>query len=212
MGQFVPEFDRSRLTKRSRCLPHWEMPDAVYFVTFRLADSIPREVWTAYRDEVDGLERRLAAARSEVERFAVEREIVRLYCRRMDACPDTCLGGCAIRQPRIATLVAGALKHFEGERYELFGWVLLPNHVHALVRPFDGHELEQVLHSWKSFTGNRANEMLGRSGPFWQREYFDHIVRSDEDLLRFAGYLRKNPGKSGLRDWAWIGGDPRLGF
>ena len=161
---------------------------------------------------MDDLERRLALTRAEVERFAVEREIVRLYCRRVDACLDAGLGGCALRQPKVATLVLGALRFFEGERYELLGWVLLPNHVHVLVRPFDDHALEDVMHSWKSYTANRANEMLGRSGPFWQREYFDHIVRSDEDLMRFAGYLRKNPGRSGLRDWAWIGGDPRLGF
>lgn len=54
--------------------------------------------------------------------------------------------------------------------------------------------------------------MLRRSGAFWQREYFDHIVRTDEDLLRFARYLRKNPAQAGLRDWPWVGGNPRIGF
>lgn len=138
MGQFVPEFDRSRVTKRARCLPHWEMPDAVYFVTFRLADSVPKDVRDAYRAEVELLERQLAMARGEVERFGLEREIVRLYCRCIDACLDVGLGACYLCQPRIATLVAGALKFFAGERYELFGWVLMPNHVHVLVRPYGG--------------------------------------------------------------------------
>ncbi len=165
MGQFVPEFDRSKVTKRARCLPHWEMPDAVYFVTFRLADSVPKDLWRAYREEVDLLERQLAMARTEVERFALEREVVRLYCRRMDACLDVGLGACHLRAPRVATLVAGALKHFEGDRYELLGWVLLPNHVHVLVRPHGDRELEDVLHSWKSYTANRANETLDRSIP-----------------------------------------------
>jgi len=132
MGQFVPEFDRSKLTKRSRCLPHWEVPDAVYFVTFRLEGSIPREVRDAYRAELDGLETQLALARSEALRFSLEREMVRLYCRRMDACLDLGLGPCHLLEPKVATLVAGALQYFSGERYELFGWVLMPNHVHVL--------------------------------------------------------------------------------
>ena len=212
MGIFVPEFDRSKVTKRSRCLPHWEMPGAVYFVTFRLADALPEDVRKAYRVEVESLERGLAAARTEADRFAVERDIVRLYCRRVDACLDVGLGECHLRKPPVATLVSGAFKHFEGERYELFGWVLLPNHAHVLVRPYDGHELEDVMHSWKSYTATMANRLLGRQGTFWQREYFDHIVRSDDDLVRFARYLQRNPAKSGLRDWPWVGGDSRLGF
>lgn len=108
--------------------------------------------------------------------------------------------------------MAGALKFFEGERYELLGWVLLPNHVHVLVRPYGDHELEDVMHSWKSYTAQKANAILERQGAFWQREYFDHIMRSDEALLKFASDLRKNPGRSGLRNWPWIGGDPRIGF
>ncbi len=212
MSQFVRDFDRSQVTKRSRSLPHWEMPDAIYFVTFRLACALPDDVRRAYREEVDLLERQLALARADDERFALEREMVRLYCRRIDACLDVGLGGCYLRQPATATLVSGALRFFEGERYELLGWVLLPNHVHVLVRPFEGHELEDIMHSWKSYTATKANRLLGRSGPFWQREYFDHIVRSDHDLCRFASYLRKNPEKSGLRDWAWVGGDARIGF
>lgn len=80
------------------------------------------------------------------------------------------------------------------------------------MRPYENYELEDILHSWKSFTATRANAMLERTGPFWQREYFDHIVRSDEDLPKFAKYLQKNPEKSGLREWAWLGGDSRLGF
>ena len=83
----------------------------------------------------------------------------------------------------------------------------MPNHVHALIETFDSFPLDGVIHSWKSFTSKRANEILGRSGQFWMRDYFDRYVRNDEDLAAVTRYIEQNPVKAGLvnsaNEWRW---------
>ena len=63
-----------------------------------------------------------------------------------------------------------------------------------------------VIHSWKSFTAKRVNRILGRSGPLWGREYYDHLVRDRDQLSRTIRYVINNPLKAGLLDWAWVWG------
>jgi REP element-mobilizing transposase RayT len=70
-----------------------------------------------------------------------------------------------------------------------------------------GYALEAIVHSWKSFPGLAANRLLRRSGPFWQREYFDHLVRHEASLQRIVRYVEENPEKAGLRNWPWVGRD-----
>ena len=79
----------------------------------------------------------------------------------------------------------------------------MPNHVHVVVRPLDPWRLGGIIHSWKSFTATRANRLLHRSGPFWQREYFDRIIRDEEDLSATVKYVVENPAKAKLKDWNW---------
>ncbi len=74
----------------------------------------------------------------------------------------------------------------------------MPNHVHVVLTPGEGHELSRILHSWKSFTANRINVLLGRSGRLWQEESFDHVIRSEEDLVKFIDYTENNPVVAGL--------------
>jgi REP element-mobilizing transposase RayT len=110
-----------------------------------------------------------------------------------------------MRRFEIATLVAAALKLFDGERYHLSAWCVMPNHVHVVLRPFVSWKLPAILHSWKSFTAKRANELLGRSGTFWQREYYDHLVRNSKEYIRVVNYVTENPIRAGLKDWEWTG-------
>jgi REP element-mobilizing transposase RayT len=112
---------------------------------------------------------------------------------------DRGFGECWLGRPDIAELVESALRHFDGERYGLGSYVIMPNHVHVLVRPLQGHALSAILHSWKSFTATQANRRLERSGQFWQEESFDHIVRDEHELLKFEKYIVENPTKAGLR-------------
>jgi REP element-mobilizing transposase RayT len=100
--------------------------------------------------------------------------------------------------PRIGRVVESSLLHFQGERYALHAWCVMPDHVHVLVTPFPHLPLERVLHAWKSFTAHEANRMLHRSGPLWQREAFDHLVRDPDGFETFLSYIEADPVSAGL--------------
>jgi len=110
-----------------------------------------------------------------------------------------------LKDDSIAAVAARALRHFDGDRYLLLAWCVMPNHVHAVVQPEKGHELPDIVHSWKSFSAKRANEMLRRRGRFWHTEYYDHLIRNDRDLEHSVQYVLQNPEKAGLKNWRWKG-------
>ena len=164
-------------------LPHFDSPETIQFVTFRLADSLPRSVVESLRLADDGVQR-------------IDREL------------DTGLGQCWLRDPAIAALVEESLLHSDGERYQLLAWCLMPNHVHVVIDMLERHaSLGTIVRSWKSFTARRANEQLGRSGPFWHSDYFDRYMRNEDQLNRTIEYVEQNPVKAGLVgtsvDWPW---------
>ena len=107
-------------------------------------------------------------------------------------------GACYLKDERIGRLVEEALFHFDGERYRLIAWVVMPNHVHVLVELIDGFPLGAVVHSWKSYTANKANKLLGRRGRFWFPDYFDRYIRNEGHLANAIDYIHNNPFKAGL--------------
>lgn len=127
--------------------------------------------------------------------------------QRIEEYLDAGHGGCWLRWPEIAALVEGALLHFDPERYRLLAWCVMPNHVHALIEPQASWPLDGILHSWKSFTGSKANALLERRGEFWQREYLDRYVRNAEHYEKVLSYIEENPVKAGLAkiktEWPW---------
>jgi REP element-mobilizing transposase RayT len=163
-------------------LPHFDSPETIQFITFRLADSLPHHVAQALK------------ATNEYA-LALDREL------------DGNLGECWLAQPKIAALVQEALLHFDGERYRLLAWCLMPNHAHVVVEAVDSHSLSEVVRGWKSFSARRANGLLGRTGPFWHPDYFDRYMRNEEHLHRTIEYVEQNPVKAGLTktagDWPW---------
>jgi REP element-mobilizing transposase RayT len=188
-------------------LPHWEAGQAIYFVTFRLADSLPRSVLREFELVRENI---LAAAKQAGRTMfspSDERRLEALFSKKLQTKLDTGAGRCFLADPRIATIVTDALQHFNGSRYRMYAWCVMPNHVPALFRILDGHDLAETLHAWKSFSSKRANRLLGRSGEFWQREYYDHLVRSERVFYRIVNYILENPNRAGLRDWQWVGVD-----
>lgn len=184
-------------------LPHVKREGACYFVTFRLADSLPRAVLMEFERQRAEAIRKLAANDS-AGRTAADRELLRKIERYLDR--GTC--ACLLRQPEIAEMVAEALLHFHGVQYRLEEWVIMPNHVHLLIWPMPNHTLSETLRSRKRHTARQANLMLGRTGEtFWQPESFDHWVRNDEEKARFRRYIRNNPVTARLcakpEDWQW---------
>lgn len=192
-------------TTRSRgYLPHRESANPIYFVTFRLADSLPAELIDRLREERKLLERASSARACtppDRERLRELRETI----RKAERCLDGGLGRCHMREARIARIVADSLLHFEGKRHHIFAWCVMPNHVHAIFSPIGDYKLESVVHSWKSFSAQSANRALGRTGAFWQREYFDHLIRNEASLEKIIQYVLDNPKKAGLKNWPWAG-------
>jgi REP element-mobilizing transposase RayT len=199
------DYNSAVATIRSRGrLPHWEAEHAIYFVTFRLADSLPRAVLRAYELERQSIMAAALAAGRELSP-SEQKRLKKLFSEKIESKLDAGGGRCYLAKPAVADVVVEALRHFDPARYRLHSWCVMPNHVHALFRPLADHKLAGVVHSWKSYSANKANLLLGLSGDFWQREYYDHLVRSEAEFYRIVGYILRNPEKAGLRDWRWVG-------
>jgi putative DNA methylase len=160
-------------------LPHFDAPGIVQAITFRLADSLPaRVVQTLVQD-----------------RLLMNDPGKRV---RIEAYLDAGHGRCFLRDPHIARLVEEALFHFDGERYCLIAWVVMPNHVHVMIEQTEGYPLDSIIHSWKSYTATEANKILGRHGAFWFREYFDRFIRDERHFANAIRYIHENPVAAGL--------------
>jgi REP element-mobilizing transposase RayT len=190
-------------TRSRGYLPHLEAQQGVYFVTFRLADSLPKELVLQLRKQREAIEGASLAGTAGPGDMVRLREL-RALLRKAERCLDGGLGRCYMRDPRIAKIVADAIRHFHGHRYCLIAWCVMPNHVHVLFSPLPEQTLETILHSWKSYSANQANALLGRTGDFWQREYFDHLVRNESSIQKFTRYIQDNPRRAGLRNWPWV--------
>jgi len=200
--RFQPRFGDVTIRDRGR-LPHWEFEGATYFVTFRLGDSLPHTVLASYQFERQDI--LLTAQRQGRQLTPTElKRLDELFPERIEAYLDTGSGACYLSKPEIAGLVAGALQFFENQRYRQFAWSVMPNHVHTEFRPFPSWPLEKIMHSWKSFTSKEANKLLSREGEFWEAEYFDHLIRSEEEFHHYIEYVASNPERAGLKDWKWV--------
>ena len=171
-------------------LPHWDHPGMIQSLNFRLADSLPAAVVERWKMELAG---------------KPDDEIARQIYWRGEKYLDAGHGECWLRLPELARVVEDALLHFDGQRYRLLAWCVMPNHVHALIETGAGFPLAEVLHSWKSFTAKAANKILRRHGEFWQREYFDRYIRNAEHYAEAIAYIEENPVRAGLArvktDW-----------
>ncbi len=106
-----------------------------------------------------------------------------------------------------AAAVEGALLHFDAERYRLLAWCVMSTHVHVVAEQIEGWPLDQIVHAWKSYTANKINRALNRSGQVWMREYFDRYMRNEEHLMTTIYYVEQNPVDAGLVEraelWPW---------
>lgn len=161
-------------------LPHYVVPGERQFVTFSLADALPRRAAAAAAARDDDPDGRAAAI------IALHRSL------------DEGLGSCALREPRLARLVEDALLFFDGDRYRIAAWVVMPSHVHAAMELAPRRSVTEVVASWKSFTARQANRALGRSGRFWGKDFFDVRIRDDDHMARVRGYIERNPVAAGL--------------
>ena len=184
--------------------PHWAQSGTIVFVTMRLADSIPREVAERWDRE------RLAFLRQhgvdgddwKTGRTKLSAQARRLFDKRFDRARETaldaCSGRCILRRPSAARMVADAFLHFDGQRYDMGDFVVMPNHAHCLVAFRRGSDMRKQCGEWMRFTARRINPLFRQSGKLWHAEPFDHLVRSQEQLEYLRTYIRANPVKARL--------------
>jgi REP-associated tyrosine transposase len=204
------------ITRRN--LPHWYVPGAMHFVTYRLAGTIPASVLHNLRQQRTAhlAEKRPTTVTVREHRDNAHKRFFAAYDRYLDETQSITW----LATPQIAALIRGNLYHHRGSRYYLLAYCVMPNHVHVLFQPQDlalldgtnlgatrdepderpdaGSPLAEIMHSLKSYTAHEANQFLRRSGPFWQRESYDHWVRDDDELERIVQYIIWNPVKAKL--------------
>lgn len=129
----------------------------------------------------------------------LRRQFLKMRDRKWHESLDQAHGECWLREPACAQIVADSLLKFEGERYDLERFVVMPNHVHLLVQMRSEWTLQNQCTSWLRFTGNELNKRKGRQGRVWQPEPFDHVVRNEQQFAYLQAYVVDNPKKAGLR-------------
>ena len=175
-------------------LPHWQQGAVYYFVTWRLADSLPKEKMACWSEEENlWLQSHPQPWSSETESEYDER-----FSHTIDDCLDAGEGSCLLADSRLARSVANALLHYDQERYIMDSFVVMPNHVHVLFRLIAPHSLESVLKSWKGFTAREINRHLQKHGRLWQEDYWDRLIRNENHLVRCRNYIQDNPRKAHL--------------
>jgi len=173
-------------------LPHFDAPYVTQFVTFMLHDAFPVTrctEWEGILNEPDDSQRR----------------------RKLEAWLDRSHGECWLRQADLASPVEEKLRESDGKSYRLQAWAVMPNHLHLVVDVW-ATPLSKLLNLWKGASARAANLALNRGGKFWEREYFDTLIRDGEHLKRAIRYTENNPVKAGLvaerKAWRW--GSARL--
>ena len=173
-------------------LPHFNAGEIPQMVTFREEGTLPKALVDYWRD-------RLARNPAAPEREA--------YLKRIEAHLDHAKDETLLSDPEATALVQDALVHFDGDRYYLLAWVIMPNHVHALLLPKAPHDLSTIVHSWKSWSAHAANRALGRTGAIWAPDYFDRFIRDEKHLINAISYIEMNPVKAGRcaapELWRW---------
>jgi putative transposase len=194
-----------------RKLPHWAQAGTLYFITFRTSDSIPENLlrrWHAEREDwlrKHGIDPK-GNWRERLEQLSndLRGEFTRTFSERWHNNLEACHGACVLRQPELAKTVADSLLHFDGERYLLTDFVVMPNHVHLLAAFVDEDGMLVQCDSWKHYTARQINLRLGTKGRLWQQDGFDHLVRSLHHFEAFRRYIADNPKKAGLKEGEYL--------
>ncbi len=190
-----------------RNLPHWMQTGTVCFITWRTADSLPAEVQeriTLERQRLlrdrgfnpDGDWKGALATLPEVERGRVQWGLFKIW----DGALDLGRGACVLAAPELNKIVGDSLLRFDGDRYFLTDYVVMPNHVHLLAAFFSEETMLAQCTSWKRYTAREINRRLKQTGAFWQVEAFDHLVRSPEQFEHYRRYIKENGQRARLEE------------
>ena len=178
-------------------LPHWRQARVTYFITTRLADSMPQKKLREWKTKRDAwLAAHALQKPSEIHTLSDDKqqEFYATFTKAWHQWLDAGCGECLLSRSDVRDILIDRLC----AEPSLDVWVIMPNHLHALVAPKD-RTLGEVLQNWKGGSAFDINRLLGRGGPFWQKETYDHIVRSETQFRHYRRYIAENPLKARLK-------------
>mgnify|MGYP000172409250 CR=1 FL=1 len=205
---------KAEISIRRGDLPHWSQLAVTFFVTMCLRDSVPGKLIRRQRTEIvdwavrHGFDPRSPSWRdvlSTQSRLAAEYR--RYFRTQYERWLDEGYGSCLLADPQNSEIIVSAMRYFEGSRSILGPFVVMPNHLHALVAVVDDRGPDRLGKSWRRYSAVHINRRLGRQGSLWQEEGFDHLVRSPDSFVRFRDYILENPRRAGLKAGQYRIGD-----
>jgi len=184
-----------------RHLPHWRQEGASYFVTFRLADSLPQIKIEELKHMTQQKRRELDIQQTEGTLSEGENQgaLARFSFEKTEQLLDQGLGDCVLCDNDSRTILVDTLHMAKGQQYELGSYVIMPNHVHLILRPSPGFELSKILQTQKRISSFKINKSIEKQGTLWQSESYDRMIRNAGHLWRCLQYIGKNPRKAKLR-------------
>jgi len=175
-------------------LPHWNQKEKLQFITFRLADSLPQSVLNEYRVAKEHWLKLHPKPWNE----EIERQYIRLFPAKMENYCDANYGKCIFYNLELAQVVKNILLELNKSVYELWSYVIMPNHVHLLIRPLGDSSVEYIMRRIKGKSSKEINALLNQSGPLWMPGYFDRIIRNVNHLQYVRKYIDLNIRQGGI--------------
>jgi len=190
-----------------RNLPHYQLKDSYYFITFTLAFSYSQKFINKLKKEKEAYEEISSKLdddeKSEFKLIFHKKsyDYFEEYLHKANQCINY------LEDNKISEIVAESLHFFDKVRYDLSAYCIMPNHVHLIIKPYEENNdkpyaLQKIMHSIKSYTANQCNEILNKTGQFWNYENYDHLIRDEKDFYRCLQYVIDNPVKARLvNEW-----------
>ena len=194
-----------------RNLPHFLLEGYAYFVTIRLANTIPKQVYNQIKENYNSELNRIIGYDNKEKKYEEYKTLQNYVFKKYETVLDKAdFGRKWLQNEEIAKLVSSALFHNDSKKYDLIAFTIMPNHVHIIIRPFEKeifklgeskskqYMLIQIIGNIKSYTATKANKTLKRQGAFWQHESYDHVIRDERELKKIVEYILNNPVKAKL--------------
>ena len=192
----------SFIRKRGEYLPHWTDNDSYYHICFHLIDSLPSNVLQTWLFERKNI---IAAANLQKRDLTAEEKHQQalLYSKKVAFYLDKGCGYCYFWDEKCADIIVSALNFYNNIKYELYAWCVMPNHVHVIIKLNADNDLFKIIHSWKSYSATRINQVLRQKGSLWHRDAYNRLIRNQKELDATIKYVWENPDKAGIKDWKY---------
>lgn len=181
------------LIKR-RNLPHWHLSRCIQFVTFHLADSLPASV----RGQLQCVKDSFVKENPEPWSESTRAKFNSMFPSVINDYLDAGYGSCCLKNEKCATIMADAIEYFDGKRYLIHRYVIMPNHVHILVELTGQYNLSHICKSWKNYSARLINKESGQTGKLWHHESWDRMIRNEHHYHNVMNYIEKNIKQGGV--------------